>query len=171
MLDILIAAAIVAGAIHGFTTGAIKQVASLAGIFVSFVLALQLMHSVGAAVHGWIGAAEEIAPLVGFVVVFAFVQLAIVAGVKVVEKILGALKLSSVNRLLGSGVGAAKAALALSVAFLAMGSVGFPTQESRQDSLLYPWVAGALPTAWDYFSDRTGINSLSDVFEFSRPTS
>ena len=166
MLDLLIAAAILAGAVHGFTTGAIKQIASLAGIVVSFVLALNLMHSVGAALYRWIGAAESLAPLVGFIAVFAFVQIAIVAGVKVVEKIVGALKLGSLNRLAGSGVGAAKAALALSVAFLVLGSVGFPRDEAREESRFYPMVASFLPTAWDAFSSRTGINSLSDVFDY-----
>ncbi len=166
MLDILIAAAVLAGAVHGFTTGAVKQVASLVGIVLSFVLALNLMHSVGAALYRWIGAAESLAPLIGFIAVFAFMQIAILAGVKVVEKIIGALKLGSLNRLAGSGVGAAKAALALSVAFLVLGSVGFPTEQSRADSRLYPMVSSVLPRVWDVFSDQTGINSLSDVFDF-----
>lgn len=167
MLDILIAGAVVAGGIHGFATGAIKQVASLAAIVISFVLALNLMHTVGAAIHGWIGASADIAPLVGFVAVFAFVQLAFFAGVKLVEKIIGALQLSSLNRILGGGLGAAKATLALSVAFLALGSLGFPTDDSRQSSKLYPLVSSALPKAWDYFSARTGVNSLTELFDFT----
>ena len=166
MLDILIAAAVVAGAVHGFATGAIKQVASLFGILLSFILAMNLMHSVGAAIHGWIAASPDIAPLVGFIAVFAFVQLAIILAVKVVERIIGALKLGSLNRIAGTGIGAAKAALALSVAFLALGSVGFPTEESREGSRLYPAVSAALPVAWSAISDRTGIRSLTDVFQY-----
>jgi len=164
MLDILIAAAIAAGAIHGFTTGAIKQVASLLGIIVSFAVAFNLMHSVGAATYRYLGATQEIAPLIGFVIVFAVVQVAIIVAARLIEKILGALKLGTVNRLLGSGVGAAKAALVLSIAFVALGAVGFPTKESRAESRLYPAVAAFLPTVWSAFSNRTGITNLSDVF-------
>lgn len=170
MLDILIAAAIGAGAIHGFATGAIKQVASLLGIFVSFVVAFNLMHAIGEATYRYVGASEEVAPLVGFVIVFAIVQIGIIVAARLTEKAIGAMKLGGVNRLLGTGVGAAKAALALSVAFVVLGSVGFPTEESRSTSRLYPAVASFLPTVWSVFSDRTGITSLSDVFQWPAST-
>lgn len=164
MLDILIAAALLAGAIHGFTTGAIKQVASLFGIIVSFAVAFRLMQSVGAATSGYLGVSEEMAPLVGFIIVFALVQGSIIVAAKLIEKIVGALQLGTVNRVLGSGLGAAKAALVLSIAFIALAAVGFPEEASKTESKLYAPVAGFLPTVWSAFSDRTGFDSFSDVF-------
>lgn len=153
MLDVLILIVLAVALARGFSTGAIRQAASIVGLIVSVVLAVQLMDPVGVLVAGSLGVSDRIAPLVGFVLVLLVVQVALFAVVRMAEAVLGALKLSILNRALGGVVGAAKGALVLSVLFLVLGYVGVPDAEARAESSLYGPVAGVLPVAWDAAAD------------------
>ena len=148
-LDLLIAFALISGLVHGFTTGVVKQVASIASIVIGLVAALNMMNSVGAVISPWMGASEELHPIIGFVTVLASVQILFWIGVKLFESIISAFKLTSLNRVLGAGVGMFKVGLLLSIFFLALGYADFPREETRQDSVLYHIVAPLLPATWD----------------------
>lgn len=168
LLDILIGLALAGGLARGFSTGVIKQVASFAGLLIAFALSVQLMDPVGQAVATSLGISASVAPLVGFILIFLAVQVGVFAVTRLAETIVGALKLTVVNRLAGGVVGAFKAALVLSVVFLVTGYFGVPGQESQRDSVLYGTVAGVLPQAWDYASDRLPqVRSLTE--RFARP--
>lgn len=164
-LDVLITLLLAAGLFHGFTTGVVKQVASIFSMVAAFVIGMKLMHPIGGVISEWTGMSEGIAPILGFAVVFGLIHLGVFIVVKIVEKILGVLKLGFVNRLLGSGFGLFKAGIALSVAFLALGMAGFPGEETRENSVLYGVVEPLLPQTWDllreYFPE---VENLRDRF-------
>lgn len=164
-LDLVIILVLAAGLVRGFSTGVIKQIASIVGVLIGFALAVQLMHSVGGAVAGSLGVADSVAPLIGFVLVFLGVQIGILALTRIAETLIGALKLTVVNRALGGVVGAAKAAVALSVLFLVLGYFGVPAQDTQRQSELYHPIAAALPQAWNYASDYLPqVQRLADRF-------
>ncbi len=164
-LDVLIGIVLAGGLLIGLRSGFIKQALSFAGMIVAFLLALNLMHAAGALVTTSLGISEDIAPLLGFALVFLAVQVLVFALARLVETVAGALKLSGVNRLLGGAVGAFKAALLLSVAFLVLARLQVPTEETRDASALYDPVASVLPAAWDYFSEVfPEVERLSDRF-------
>lgn len=152
-LDLLILLALAAGVVAGLRSGMIRQVLSFAGLIVAFLLAMQLMQTAGAMAVASLGIADEIAPLVGFVLVFLAVQLAVFVLGRLLEAVIGALKLGFFNRVLGGGVGAFKAAVSLSVLFLVLGSFQIPSEEARAESTLYAPVATVLPAAWDYVGE------------------
>ncbi|NNE34868.1 MAG: CvpA family protein [Rhodothermales bacterium] len=164
VLDLFVAAIVLAAAVHGFITGAIKQVAGFVSLILAFVLGLSLMESVGSAASGILGITPALAPFAGFIIVFLVVQLTVVIIVKMVEKIIGALKLSGLNRLAGSGIGVAKGALALSVAFMAFGYVGIPSDQVQEQSLLYEPVSEVLPAVWGVIGGWSSVRDLEDVF-------
>ena len=153
LLDLLILVGLTGGLIIGLRSGLIKQVLSFAGMLVAFVLSLHLMTPVGEMAAGSLGISEDIAPLVGFVLVFLGVQVVVFGLTKLLEAVIGALKLSVVNRLLGGAVGAFKACLVLSVVFLVLGYVSVPSEDSREASALYTPISTVLPAAWSYVSD------------------
>lgn len=164
-LDLLILFGLAAGAVHGFMTGLIKQVASVFGVVLAFVVSLQFMRPVGEAVAGSLSISEGVAPLVGFVLVFLVIQVAVFAVTRMVESLVGALKLSSVNRLLGGGLGALKAMLALSVLFLVLHYVDVPGERMAGESQFYGTVSRALPDAWDFVSERIPqVQKVSEAF-------
>lgn len=165
VLDILILAALAIGLMRGLSTGAVRQITSIIGVVIAFILGVQLMQPVGALVVESLGLAEGLGPLIGFVLVFAAIQLAVLALAVGLETVIGALQLSFVNRLLGGVAGAAKAALLLSVAFLVLAYFGLPDDETRQTSELYAPVASVLPGAWDYVSEQLPeVERLSERF-------
>lgn len=167
-LDILITLLLAAGLFHGFTTGVVKQVASIFSIVAAFIIGMQLMHPIGGVISEWTGLSEGIAPILGFAVVFGMIHIGVFIIVKIVEKILGVLKLGFVNRLLGSGFGMFKAGIALSVAFLALGMAGFPGEETRENSVLYNVVEPLLPQTWEFLQEYfPEVENLRDRFNSS----
>jgi membrane protein required for colicin V production len=149
MLDWFILFVVAGGILRGFTVGAVRQLASLVGVLLAFLLSVQFMHPVGHMVADSIGLADEIAPLVGFIVLFGGVLIVGVAVARLIERMIDALSLTMLNRVVGAVVGAVKAVLLMSVLFLVLASVQMPSAESRSASQLYSPVATALPRAWD----------------------
>ena len=165
ILDILIAAGLLIGLARGLSTGAVRQVLGLAGTALAIVLALELMHPVGNAIGGILGAGEAVVPILGFIVVFAAVQLALYALAKVIETSLKLLRLSMANRVAGAVFGLCKAALLLSVLFLVLNFFNIPNPENRGASTLYRPVAAVFPATWGFVAQRfPAIRNLSDRF-------
>lgn len=165
VLDILIVIVLAGGLIRGFSTGVIRQVASLAGVVVAFLLALELMETAGELLVQSLGLAESIAPLLGFVLVFVGVQLLVLALARLVEALVGALKLTPVNRVVGGLLGAGKAAILLSVGFFLLNYIEIPGENTKSDSVMYEHVATVLPTTWDYVAEWIPeVEKLADEF-------
>ena len=152
-LDLLILVGLTIGLVIGLRSGLVKQVLSFVGMLAAFVLSLHLMKPVGEMAAGSLGISEDIAPIVGFVLVFLAVQVAVFGLTRLLEAVLGALKLTGLNRVLGGAVGAFKACLVLSVAFLVFGYLGVPADDTRDESALYAPVSTILPQAWGFVSD------------------
>lgn len=148
-LDWFILLVLAGGLARGLMAGAVRQVASIAGLLLSFFVAVQFMGPIGDLAVESLGLAERLSPVIGFVTLFVGVQLVVVALSRMIEHILDSLHLTIVNRVAGGAVGGLKAALFLSVLFLVLASVNVPEPEVRSESALYDPVATVLPTAWD----------------------
>lgn len=144
-LDGFILIVLACGLLRGVMVGAVRQVASLVGLLVAFLFALQFMHPVGALIAATFDLAEAVGLIVGFVVVFIAVQLLFVVLSRLLEKVLESLSLTLVNRAAGGAVGGFKAALLLSLLFLVLAAMDVPSEEARERSKLYQPVAQALP--------------------------
>ena len=164
-LDWFILIVLAGGLIRGFMVGAVRQVASLAGIIVAFLLSVQLMHPVGAMIVASLGLSESVGPIVGFIVIFVGVQLLFLALSRLLEKVLETLSLTLVNRAAGGALGGFKAALLLSVLFLVLSGLEIPAQQTRKQSILYSPVATALPKTLDAASPYLpAAERASDTF-------
>ena len=165
LLDILIAAGLLFGMIRGFSTGAIRQITGLAGTVLSIVLGLEFMDPVGNAIGGIFGLGQEVARIIGFVLVFAAGQIILRMLTGILEKSLKALRLSILNRAGGAVFGACKVALLMSVMFLMLGFFSAPSQQSRDESTLYAPVAAVFPVTWNFVAARfPAVRELSDRF-------
>lgn len=148
-LDLVILVVLAFGLVRGFTTGVIRQIATLIGLIAAFLVGVRFMQPAGEMLAASLGLSEGVSPLLAFMLLFAAVQLILLGIVRFVEGVIGLLHLSAVNRLLGGLLGAAKGALVLSLIFLALNFFGFPDDEARQASLFYDPVASTLPTTWE----------------------
>lgn len=164
-LDILIAVALIVGVVRGVATGAVRQIVSFFGTVVAIVLAFQIMRPVGGALDSVLPVSESLQPVVGFVVVFLAIQVALIFVVRLIETGIKVFRLSPVNRIVGAVVGACKAALILSVVFLVLGFFDVPEEENRDASVLYAPVATVFPATWAYAARHLPmIRNLSDRF-------
>jgi membrane protein required for colicin V production len=164
-LDWFILLVLAGGLIRGFMVGAVRQVASIAGLIVAFFLSVQFMHPVGALIVASIGLSEAAGPIAGFVVIFVGVQLLFLALSRLLERVLETLSLSLVNRAAGGALGGFKAALLLSVLFLVLSGMEMPGPETRKKSVLYAPVARALPQTLDAASPYVpAARRASDTF-------
>lgn len=165
-LDLLILLVIGIGLARGVATGAIRQASSLIGLLLAFVIGVQLMDPAGYAVADTLGVPEQTAPVVGFVLVFIAIQIAVFVVARMLERVIGALGLGIFNRLGGGALGGLKAALLLSVLFLVLNAFAIPGAESRRASELYAPVATLLPRAWDFATEQwPRAERLYDAFE------
>jgi len=171
LLDGFIVVILAAGLIRGFTVGAVRQIASLLGVFLALLVSAQLMHPIGGLLVATIGLSEAAGPIVGFVALFVGVWLLFVVLSRLLEHLIETLSLTLVNRAAGGLVGGLKAALLLSVLFLVLSQVEMPDRETRHQSVLYGPVASALPKTLEVASDYLpAAKRMSDTFgETVRP--
>ncbi|MFT5142263.1 MAG: membrane protein required for colicin V production [Rhodothermales bacterium] len=171
ILDIVIVALLAVGVVTGFRTGFFKQAGGIAGILIGFALGLGLMKPVGDYLISKSGMEPAVGPVLGFVAVFAAAYLLVQIVAKVGETLLGAAKLTFVNKLLGGGVGGIKAAMMMSIAFIGAAYIQVPPQSTRDNSALYHSVAAIMPVAWSMVSENSeSLDELSRRIEEKIPT-
>ncbi|MEM1096771.1 MAG: CvpA family protein [Bacteroidota bacterium] len=154
VLDIAILIILGGGLIRGYSSGLVRQVAGVVGLLLAIVLGSQLMHKVGDIAVASLGISPQLGPIVGFVLIVLAVQLVFFTLTRAVEGIIGALKLSSVNRLFGAGLGAIKAALAMSLLLFALSYVELPGKPTIETSALYEPIYDFFPQAWDFVAEQ-----------------
>ena len=164
-LDLMILVLLGAGIVHGITTGAVRQIGSIVGTTLSFLLSIWFMRVVGGFFVDYLGLPEQVGPLVGFSAVFLTLQLGVILLVRFSENVIGSFELNLVNRIAGSILGAGKVTLFLSIAFLAMSYMGLPAEASRNESVFYAPVSEAVPASWEFIRSRMPqLESLSARF-------
>ncbi len=154
-LDILILVVLGIGLLRGWRSGFLKQVTSLVGTILAFVLAASFMESVGQMIASGMRVSPEQASLIGFMGLFVVVKLAVNMVAKAASSLLEAVNLSGMDRVAGGLTGAAKAAVAMSLFFVVVGFAQLPGEVSREESDFYMPVYQIVPTAWTLLEDRS----------------
>lgn len=143
-LDYLIIAVIGLGMIYGFSRGALRMVTSLLSL-VGGLYAASLYHDAAASLaNREFGAGSATARIVGYVAVFVLVFLAIEMAGNIVIRLIQAVRMGWIDRLIGGISGAALAAIALGFAIMAMMVLLPARAEILRDSQLTPDLL-----AWD----------------------
>lgn len=165
LLDGFIFIILVAGLVRGIFRGALRQITSLVGVLLAFTVAVQWMEPAGAWLGDLLSLSGEMSLLVGFVALFAGVQLVVTLLTRLVETLLDALALGIVNQAAGGLLGLFKASLLLSVLFLALSPLNLPDNDMRDNSRLYAHVAPMLPDTWNAAADTfPNLRRLSKRF-------
>ena len=143
-IDWIIAAVFLVSVLVGLVRGVMREIVSLAGWVLGVVLAFFLAGPVGAML-----------PIESQVVQTALGAVLILAGVLVLAALLGALlralmaavKLSTLDRLLGGVFGFARAALVSGVAVMLASGTQVPDSEWWKQSMLLPWLQAGVALA------------------------
>ena len=114
-LDIILLSVIALGVVLGFLRGALKQLASLLGLVVGLLAARALYASVAERVFSHVTDNPSVAQLLSFVAIWLAVPLLFWLAAALLTKMMEAVSLGWLNRLLGAALGAAKYALCISL--------------------------------------------------------
>ncbi|ADV42541.1 CvpA family protein [Bacteroides helcogenes] len=140
-IDILIIIAFGTGAVIGFMKGLIKQLASVLGLVVGLLAAKALYAPLAAKLCPTVTDSMTFAQILAFVIIWVVVPLGFSIVASMLTKAMEAISLGWLNRWLGSGLGALKYLLLVS---LLIGVIEFVdgdnkliSQTKKQESALY----------------------------------
>ena len=155
-LDLVLAGGLAVGVWRGLRTGALTQIAGVAGWVLGFLFASAAMRPIGEAAAAALGVSARTAPVLGFVLAFALALAAVSAAAYVLRATLKAIKLGGLDTVAGAVAGGLRAAFGLSVLLLVTGLSPFPGgrplligEDTREASVLYDPVEAVAPTVWD----------------------
>ncbi len=114
-IDILILIVMGIGLVLGFMKGFFKQLASIVGIIAGLLVARALFGMVGERLAPEIGTSVTVAQIISFVVIWVAVPFVLYLIATLLTKILSAIHLGFVNRLLGGLLGVAISVLWIGV--------------------------------------------------------
>lgn len=148
IIDIIILIPLLWGAIKGFSKGLIIEVASLVALAVGIFVAIHFSYFI----TSLFGLKSTVAPMVGFIITFVLVAVAIFFLAKILEKSVDLLALGVANKFAGAFVSMLKFAFIISVLIVVVERIdrgGFLiSHETRESSLLYKPVGILAPAVF-----------------------
>ena len=140
-IDIIIAVLLVVGLIGGLRDGLVKQVASLVGLIGGLLLGRAFYVPVGEWLAETFGFSAEVAHITAFILILIVVPLLFSLVGWLVSKILRAICLGWINRLLGGAIGVLKSSLLAGIIITGIEFFdkqdAFVSREAKESSVLY----------------------------------
>lgn len=149
LLDILILVPLLLFAFKGFKNGFVKEVFSVVGLVLAVFFAFQYMAELSNYLYQQLETDSVFVPYFSFGIIFLLVLLAVQVIIFFIEGVLRIAFLGLPNRIIGSVFGAFKTALIISIVLLLFSGFSLPDQETRSDSLFYPYVIKIAPATYN----------------------
>jgi membrane protein required for colicin V production len=138
---------------RGLKNGLIKEVFGLVGILMAVALALLSADIGGAWLQEQFEISESVARLGTLVTVFLLVLILFQFLALLFTKLIETLLLGPLNRLFGAIFSTLKATVILSLILFFLTAYNLPSQETRNSSLLYPFIEPFAPLTLSLLSD------------------
>lgn len=133
----------------GLQNGLMKEAFGLAGIVVSVFLAFRYMETVTSILSSFLPEYELLLPILSAILIFIIIMtLANLLGF-VLKKALSAAQIGIIDRILGAAFGMVKVGLLLSAILIFLAGFNMPSEKSRQNSVLYPYVIQIAPVTFN----------------------
>lgn len=149
LLDYLILIPICFFCYRGFVNGIIKEVLSIVGIILAVFLSFQYMDAVGSLIRPLFSENAGYIPFISVIVIFVGTVSAVQLIAYLSKKFLETIKLNFINRLSGLAFGFLKSGIVVSALLLVLAGFNLPSQEAREDSVMYPYIIYLAPWAYD----------------------
>lgn len=137
-MDGILAAVLLWGAVRGWRSGLIRQLASAAGIVAGLLVACMLYAALGDLIAPHLGASLTAARVLAFLLIWVGVPMAFSILAFLLTKTAEGLCLGGLNRLAGAGVGLLKYALLLGCLLHLPSALRLPEPGFTRGSLLAP---------------------------------
>lgn len=148
-IDILILLILGIAAIKGFIDGFIKELASLAALILGIWAAIRFSSFTAAKLYDYFDMTGKYTGIIAFILTFVIVVIAIHFIGLLIDKLVKAVALGFINRLLGLVFGVFKSTLILSVIFVILNTIDehrpFLPKEKINQSMLYNPISDLAP--------------------------
>jgi membrane protein required for colicin V production len=162
-VDIIIALPLAYWLIKGLKNGFAHEFLGLLGQILAIFLAFTYMEPMGAILIGYIKMSGAAVPLVAFILIYIIFMILVHLLIKVINRFVEVIFLSTFNKILGAFFSTFKAALVLSVVFILLAGLDTPKKESRDDSMLYSYVLPIAPATYNLVAFLwPGVSSFTD---------
>lgn len=149
ILDLIIATPILYFGYKGAANGLVKEVLNIVGIILAIFLTFNYLDAFTGILEPMFEEGASYVPFVSGAILFVG-TLGVVALIAYATKeFLKAVKLSMVNRALGTAFGALKSGLVVSAILLILAGFNVPSEEARNGSYLYPAVIYLAPLTYN----------------------
>jgi len=173
LLDFFIVIPIGYFAYRGFMSGVIHEVLNIAGIILAVFITFKYMDKAAPMFRPLFDNPDYAVVAAGiflFVVTVGSVQAIAYA----TQKLLEVIKLNMINRLAGLAFGALKSGIIVSAILLLMAGLNLPGEQSRNESISYPYVIYIAPMAFDlvsavYPGAENFIETIDQTIEENNP--
>ena len=122
-IDFLIVILVVLSVISGFSNGLVKEVASLIGLILGIWGAIKFSNFTAVKLDEWFNMTGQYVGIIAFVITFCAIVICIHFIGALADKVVDAVQLGFLNRLLGMVFGAVKNILILSVIFSVLNAI------------------------------------------------
>lgn len=150
IIDLIIAVPILYFAYKGAMNGLVKEILNIVGLALGIFLTFKYMDALSVILEPFFD--DKTAAYIPFLsaAILFLGTLGIIALIGYLTKeLLKAVKLSAINRILGATFGIIKSGMIVSTILLLLAGFNIPKEESRDQSLLYPYVIHIGPWAYD----------------------
>jgi len=167
-IDLIIVVLLILSIIGGFTNGLVKEVASLAGLILGIWGAIKFSSFTAAKLYEWFDMTGQFVGIIAFIVTFGIIVVIIHFIGIIADKLIDAIALGFLNRILGMVFGFIKSVLILSVIFCVLNAIDarrhFLPREAIEGSRFYNPVSDIAPAIFPIIGEGN-FNQSFDRFK------
>jgi membrane protein required for colicin V production len=148
-IDFIIVILVVLSVISGFSNGLVKEVASLVGLILGIWGAIKFSNFTAAKLYEWFDMSGQYVGIIAFIITFCAIVIVLHFIGALADKVVDAVQLGFLNRLLGMAFGAVKNILIMSVIFSVLNAIEARRHflpKSVEASKFYKPVADIVPS-------------------------
>ena len=163
-IDIIILIILAISGVKGFVNGFVKEVASLAALVLGVWGAIRFSSFTAGKLYDYFDMSGKYVGIISFILTFAVIAIGIHFAGMLTDKLMKAVALGFVNRLLGVAFGLIKAVLILSVIFVVLNAIDarrpFLPQERIERSMLYKPISDLAPALFPIIGEGGDYQSF-----------
>ena len=167
-IDAVIVIILILSVVTGFTNGLIKEVASLAALILGIWGAIRFSTFTAGKLYDFFDMTGKYVGIIAFVITFGIIVVLVHFAGIVADKIIRAVSLGFVNRLLGMLFGALRSILIMSVCFCVLNAIdarrSFLPAERIEESKFYNPISDIAPAIFPIIGEG-GFNLSFDRFK------
>jgi membrane protein required for colicin V production len=163
-IDLIIVVLLILSLVTGFINGLVKEVASLAALILGIWGAIKFSSFTAAKLYDWFDMSGQYVGIIAFLVTFGIIVVAIHFIGILADKLVDAVALGFLNRLLGMVFAVFKSVLILSVVFVILNAIdarhSFLPKEKIEESYLFNPISDIAPAIFPIIGEGGFKNSF-----------